>query len=148
MTKQHTITTITLWVNRFIILAMAALMFLLPTIIRWYCTVRVMSEPGSTAVAAAFYCCAIFIFAALFNMDRLLSSILKGEIFIRKNVKRLRRIQLCCGLVSLICIPASIAYAPLIFLVIIMAFLCLCIAVVSCVMDSAVAIREENDLTI
>jgi hypothetical protein len=30
----------------------------------------------------------------------------------------------------------------------IMAFLCLVISVVGCVLDAAVAIREENDLTI
>ena len=96
----------------------------------------------------AFYCCAVFVFAALWNMDRLLTAILAEKVFIRKNVTRIRRIQWCCGLVSLICIPATFAYLPLIFMVVIMAFLCLTVCVVTRVMDAAVAIREENDLTI
>ena len=70
------------------------------------------------------------------------------QVFIRDNVRRIRRIQWCCCAVSLICVPASLAYLPLIFLVIIMAFLSLTVSVVASVMDAAVAIREENDLTI
>ena len=37
---------------------------------------------------------------------------------------------------------------PLIFLAVIMGFLCLMVSVVAGVMDAAVSIREENDLTI
>jgi flagellar biosynthesis protein FliQ len=37
---------------------------------------------------------------------------------------------------------------PLIFLVAVMAFLCLIVGVVAEVMDAAVTIREENDLTV
>lgn len=148
MNKQKKIAAVTLWVNRFIILTVAVLIVSLPAIIRWYCQYRVLTEAEQTAITAAFYCCSVVIFTALWNMDRLLTAIVAGEVFIRKNVTRIRRIQWCCGTVSLICVPASIAYMPLVFLVVIMAFLCLCVGVVSCVMDAAVAIREENDLTI
>ena len=148
MTKQQKIATVTLWVNRVIIQAVILLLFTLPAIVRWYCSIRQLLWQEQLAIMAAFYLCSIAVFFALWNIDRLLSAILKEQVFIRDNVKRVRRIQCCCGLVSLICIPASIAYMPLIFLVIIMAFLCLCVGVVSCVLDAAVAIREENDLTI
>jgi hypothetical protein len=37
---------------------------------------------------------------------------------------------------------------PLIFMLIVMAFLCLVVSVVASVMDAAVTIREENDLTV
>ena len=148
MTNSQKITKITLWVNRLIALAVVVLLFTLHAIIDWYCNFRVLQQAEQTAITVAFYCCAAIIFWALWNMDRLLSSILKEQVFIRENVTRIRRIQLCCGLVSLICAPASFAYMPLIFLVVVMAFLCLAVGVVSCVMDAAVTIREENDLTI
>lgn len=148
MHKQHKIAAVTLWVNRLIALAVTVLLFSLPAIIDWYCNFRVLAQAEQTAITVAFYACALVIFTALWNMDRLLDAILKEQVFIRKNVTRIRRIQWCCGLVSLICIPASFAYLPLIFLVVIMAFLCLTVSVVTCVMDAAVAIREENDLTI
>lgn len=148
MTKQRRIAAVTLWVNRLIALAVGVLMFTLHLIIDWYCTLRQLLPQEQMAITVAFYCCAVVVFFALWNMDALLRAILRQEIFTRENVRRLRRIQVCCGLVSLICIPASFAYMPLIFMVAVMAFLCLCISVVSCVMDAAVALREENDLTI
>ena len=148
MNRSQKIASVTLWVNRIIALGVLVLLFTLGAIIDWYCNFRVLEQVEQTAITIAFYCCAVVIFWALWNMDRLLSAILRGEVFIRANVKRIRWIQLCCGLVSLICIPASFAYMPLIFLVIVMAFLCLAVGVVSCVMDAAVTIREENDLTI
>jgi heme exporter protein D len=40
------------------------------------------------------------------------------------------------------------AYLPLVFLAVIMAFLCLMISVVASVMDAAVTLQEENALTI
>lgn len=148
MQKQQNIAAVTMWVNRVIALVVVILIFTLPAIIDWYCTFRVLTQSEQAAITIAFYCCTVVIFAALWNMDRLLTSIQNNQVFIRRNVSRIRRIQWCCGIVSLICIPASFAYMPLIFLVIIMAFLCLAVSVVTCVMDAAVSIREENDLTI
>lgn len=149
MNAQRNMTAVTMWVNRLIALMMVALIFTIPSIVKWYCSIRCnMSQTEQTVVIAAFYCCTAIVFLALWNMDRLLCSILKQQVFIPQNVIRIRRIQWCCGVVSLICIPAACAYLPLIFLVVIMAFLCLTVSVVGCVMDAAVSIREENDLTI
>ena len=141
-------TLATLWVNRMIAMIVAALIFLLPAVVDWYCTFRELTPVERTAIIIAFYCCTVFIGAALWNIDRLLSEILKGQVFIRRNVRRIRAIGWCCGAVSLICLPASFAYMPLIFMLIVMAFLCLVVSVVAGVMDAAVTIREENDLTV
>ena len=81
-------------------------------------------------------------------MDRLLGAILQDQIFIRKNVSHIRTIRWCSAAISLVCLPASIFYMPLIFMVLIMAFLSLAITVLVRVMTAAVEIREENDLTI
>ena len=74
--------------------------------------------------------------------------ILAGEVFIRPNVRIIRRVCICCLAVCLICLPAAVFYPPLIFLCVIMAFLCPVVNVVRYVFDAAVTIREENDLTI
>ena len=148
MRKRNQSARITLWVNRLIAVVVAALVFLLPYVIEWYCQFRVLTPVEQTAITIAFYCCVVVIAVALWQIDRLLTAILRGEVFIRSNVKRIRAIQWCCGMVSLICVPASFAYMPLIFMVIVMAFLCLVVGVVASVMDAAVTIREENDLTI
>lgn len=139
---------ITLWVNRLVALTVGALLFLLPSILEWYREFRWLSDGEKIVVMVCFYLCAVVIAVALWNVDRLLTAILAGEVFIRKNVRRIRIITVCCGIVGLICIPATIAYMPLIFLAVIMGFLCLMVSVVAGVMDAAVSIREENDLTI
>ena len=148
MRKIKVSTVVTLWINRAVAVLMGALLFTLPSLLDWYAKYRILGERGRTALIASFYCCAVFVFVALWFLDGLLRSICKGDVFVRQNVRRIRSICLCCGLVSLICLPAALFYPPLIFLTVIMGFLCLVVSVVASVMDAAVTIREENDLTV
>ena len=138
----------TLWANRLIALVLAVLLFTLPSLLELYCQVRILDLEERVAIIIAFYCCAAITAFALWHMDGLLRNILKGQVFIRQNVTKIRVLQYCCGLVSLVCLPAAIYYHPLVFVVVIMAFLCLAVSVVTQVMRAAVTIREENDLTI
>lgn len=139
---------ITLWANRFVALLLAVLLFTMPLVLDWYCQYRVLTEVERVAIIAAFYCCAVVVAVALWNMEKMLVSIGNGDVFTLENVRRLRAVQWCCGGTGLICVPAAFCYYPLVFMVIIMGFLFLVISVVSQVMDAAVSIREENDLTI
>lgn len=148
MKRKNKSALVTLWVNRVIACLVAALLFLLPAVLDWYSSFRVLTPVERTAIIVAFYCCTVFIGAALWNIERLLTEILKEQVFTRQNVRRIRTIGGCCGAVSLICLPASFAYMPLIFMLVVMAFLCLVVSVVASVMDAAVTIREENDLTV
>ena len=146
-TKLNT-TRLTLWATRLVALAIAVMLFALPALLDWYSSVRTLSDLEKTVIAAAFYVCVFPIALALWQMDGLLRKLLEGAVFLKENVRRIRIIQWCCFAVSLICLPAALFYYPLIFLVVIMGFLSLVVAVVCRVMDEAVAIREENDLTI
>lgn len=139
---------ITLWVNRAVGLLVFALLFLLPSILAWYVGFRYLTSGERTLVTVCFYCCALAIGWALWNLDCLLRSILAGDVFIRKNVRALRQVQWCCAIVAVLCLVATFAYLPLVFLTVIMGFLFLTICVVCGVMDAAVTLREENDLTI
>ncbi len=139
---------IALWANRAVALVLAVLLFAMPALLEWYARLRQLPEAERVAISAAFYCCAVIIAPALWNLDRLLCRIRRGEVFTRENARSVRRIQWCCGGVGAVCLPAGLCYLPLIFLSIIMSFLCLVVSVVACMMDAAAAIREENDLTI
>ena len=138
----------TLWVNRVISAALFVLVFTMPSLLGWYGDIRPLDEKGTTAISAAFYCCVPVVFYALWCIDRLVGNILAGEVFVTHNVRFIRRIRWCCAGVSLICLPASFFYPPLIFLAVIMAFLALVVSVVKNVMAAAVEIPEENDLTV
>ena len=148
MDRTLTMTRLTLWVNRMIALIVAVLLPCLPLLLNWYSNFRTLTQAEYTAILVAFYCCAVVIAVALWNLDKLLRNILKEEVFTRENVSRIRRVRWCCAGISLITLPAAFISLPLFFLVIIMAFLSLVVCVVVRVMDAAVIIREENDLTI
>ncbi len=148
MKKVNTSALVTLWINRAVAVLIGILLFTLPMLLDWYAKFRELTPQGEKVLCLSFYCCAVVIGVALWFMDALLRSILRGEVFVRENVLRIRRIRLCCGMVALICLPTALSYPPLIFLAIIMGFLCLVVSVVANVMAAAVAIREENDLTI
>ena len=145
---KNPIASIALWVNRGLAGIVVGLIFFLSAILDWYCNFRMLTEGDKTIITTCFYGCVVIICFALWNVDRLLTGLLAGQVFTRPNARRIRRIMWCCGGVSLLCLVATFAYMPLVFLVIIMAFLCLMVSVVAGVMDAAVAIREENDLTV
>ena len=85
---------------------------------------------------------------ALWHMDRLLTNILGGQLFVLENVRRIRAVRWCCLEVSLVCVAAAFGFYALIFIGLIMAFLCLTVTVVGQVMKAGVELREENDLTV
>lgn len=140
--------SVTLWVERCVMAVLVALLFLLPSILDWYTGFRFLTQEERLWITVSFYCCVAVIGWALWNLDGLLRRIRKGEVFVRSNVTAIRHIQWCCALVCLITLVTCLAYLPLVFLVVIMGFLCLVVNVVGHVMDAAVTIREENDLTI
>ena len=148
MNSSNVSAKITLWVNRLLAVVLVVRVFMMPAILSWYRQFRYLTDGESIAIIIAYYCCFLVIETALWNVDRLLANILSGQVFVWSNVKRIRRVQWCCSGVSMICIPAAFAYIPLIFVVLIMAFLALTVSVVASVMEAAVRIREENDLTI
>ena len=140
--------TITLWCSRLLMVILAVLLFLMPRLACWYQEFRDLCPHRAEVILIAFYCCAPAVFYALWCFDRLTSNILKNAVFIDNNVCFVRRIRWCCAIVSLICLPASFFYPPLIFMVLTLAFLALAVSVVKNVLAAAVELREENDLTI
>ena len=139
---------LTIWAGRFVAAVVFALLFLLPTVLRWYSCYRVLTQLEYDAISIAFYLCAVAVGIALWNMDSLLRSIAAAQVFTHENVRKIRIIRWCCFAVAMICVPAAFCYYPLVFMVLVMGFLSLAVTVVVRVMDAAVAIREENDLTV
>ena len=139
---------ITLYAGRFLGAVVVGLCFFLRDLLSWYHSFRALSWQAAAAILGGYYLCVPMILGALFFMDRLLLSILRGGVFLERNVGFLRRICLCCAGVSAVSLVCGIFYQPLLFLFAIMAFLSLSVSVVENVMAAAVAIREENDLTV
>ena len=148
MENKNRSASLTLWANRALMVIIAVLACSMPRLLRWYNQFRPLEKPTNLALLVAFYLCVPVTLFALYHLEKLLLHILAGEVFIRPNVRIIRRVCICCMLVSLICQPPAFLYPPLSFLCVILAFLCPVVNVVRYVFDAAVTIREENDLTI
>ena len=146
--KNNTSSLVTLWVNRAIAVIVILLCILLKDLLVWYRDLRQLPWQVCAAIMAGFYLCVPAVLYALWSVEALLRNVLKTQIFILGNVRRIRRIRWCCAWVSVVCLGAAVLYPPLLFLAVIMAFLALVVSVVKNVMAAAVEIREENDLTI
>lgn len=101
-----------------------------------------------TLFVVTFYPCAVLGYAALYNLIRLLFNIRQEQIFIHRNVAYLRRISWCCFGVATITLASCVFYVPYLMVGVAAGFAGLMLRVVKNVMQSAVEIREENELTI
>ncbi len=148
--KTQKLAKLTLWANRAVMAVVAALIFTLPTLLRWYADLLGYYPPREelTGIWIAYILCACVIGIALFCTDKLMRNILAGRVFVRENVRQVRIIQYCCGIVSAVCLVAVVFALPMILFAAIMGFLSLVVSVLAQVLDAAVALQEENDLTI
>ena len=120
----------------------------------WFGFFRDWSEDSAamqdmlTLFNACFYPCAVFAYVTLYSLIKLLFNIRKDEIFIMPNVRYLRRISWCCFAVALITLIGGLFYIPFLFVAVAAAFVGLMLRVVKNVMENAVEIKAENELTI
>ena len=148
--KTQKLAKLTLWANRAVMAVVAVLIFALPTLLRWYADLLGYYPPKSdlTGIWIAYILCACVIGIALFSTDRLLRNILAGRVFVRENVRQVRIVQHCCGIVATVCVCATFFALPMLLFAAIMGFLSLVVCVLAQVLDAAVVLQEESDLTI
>lgn len=149
--KTQNLARYTIWVNRAVMAVVAALMLALPSLLRWYCSLLndyVMPQRDLTGIWVSYIPCALVILYALWNVEKIMDNLLAQKVFIRENVCRVRRIQYSCGIVAVVCVVDVLFALPMLVLAAIMGFLCLVVSVMANVLAAAVALQEENDLTI
>ena len=120
----------------------------------WLCLYRGFTEESGVLLyqqklfAGCFYPSAVFAYVTLYSLIRLLLNIKNDAIFISPNVRYLRRISWCCFAVALLTLAAGVFYIPYSFLSVAAGFVGLMLRVVKDVMENAVQLKEENELTI
>ncbi len=140
---------VTLYFTRALGLLAILLLFCLPVLLKQYhLHFRPLPQALRTAILAGFYPSCAAVLPALWHMDQLLRNILQQQLFIMENVRHIRFVRWCCLAVSIICCIAAIGSPALLLLSLIMAFLFLVVTVVGQIVKAAVAIQEENDLTV
>ena len=140
----------------FVFLAvLTAGIFLCPWAVKlWFTSYRGWNGEGFavqkmlTLFIWCYYPCAPFAYLTLYSLLKLLFNIKKEDVFITQNVTCLRRISWCCFAVAIITFVGGFFYIPFLFVSVAASFVGLMLRVVKNVMQSAVEIKSENELTI
>lgn len=119
-----------------------------PYLVKSYVSYAAKNPEIIGPLLATIYACSVPGLGALFCLDRLLANIKKKEVFIEKNVKYLRVISWCSFAVSAILLVSGFYYLLFLLIAIAAAFFGLILRVVKNVIEQAVAIKNDNDLTI
>ena len=128
--------------------AAVGLAIAMPWLTGWYVKYRHMRESGRIAILVAFYGCLPFVLTALICMLRLLRNIRNERAFSQVNSRLMAVLSWCCAAVAAVTLGAFRWYPPLIFITLSMAFLFLIVRVVRNCFIAAIALKEENALTI
>lgn len=147
--------TLSLVICVIITVCMFGLLFFAPQLVKlWFTEYRgwdnntFQIKEIITVFCFLFYPSAAFGFTALYNLMRLLINIGSDNTFTDKNVKYLRRISWCCIAVSLMALVSGVFYIPFLFIFVAAGFVGIMLRIVKNVMQSAVELQQENDLTI
>ena len=99
-------------------------------------------------IILSYWLCVPFALAAALFTALMLISLIKGRVFTRRNVLYIRLVSWCCFAAAALMIPAVVA-APVLALVCGAAlFIGTVMLAVKSAFEYAVALREENDLTV
>ena len=145
---QNKAVKLSLLATALFMLAAAVLIILAPRLIRWYANYRQIPKAGRIAITAAFYGSVVPAIAALCCLWRLLGNIRRERPFLQENSRLMAVISWCCVLVALATGIAARWYLPLLFVTVSMAFIFLIVRVVRNCFIAAIAIKDENSLTI
>lgn len=120
-----------------------------PWFVDWFIAFsRADLAPHRNLLLAALYTTALPAFAVLWQLHGLLRFIRRGQVFVARNVARLRAISWLCILIGLICCAASLFYVMFIIVAALAAFMGLLVRVIKNVFEQAVLLQTEVDYTI
>ena len=152
MIKRNVSAAVSLGVCIVSSLALAALIFKMPSFFSWFYSAFNGETQSAKAViktvVTAFYICVPFAAAALFMMIKILINILNDRVFVFANVVLFRFLSWCCYAVLIITFIFGLRYIPLFVIAFAMGVAGTLLRVIKNIMQAAVELREENELTI
>ncbi len=155
MNKIKTSIKISIGVCFLLSAVLAILIFFGPKIFELYMVLyRGFSATGEALIMLkkvfgyCFYPCAFFAVIILYSLIKLLFNIKNSTVFVEKNVKYLKTVSYCLLFIGIITFGGGFFYMPFMFVSAAGLFTGLLLRVLKNVLQSAVKLREENDLTI
>ena len=146
-----------IWIARILavlfLLAFAALMLILPSVIRNFCSVPDLvgnhnSEEAYRFVVVCAYLAVLGGMAAMVILLRLLSLVEAGRVFGKPSLTAILAIAICCLAEVIIFLCISYYFQVAVAVALAIGVLALCLLVVRSVIAEAARIKAENDLTV
>ena len=129
------------------LLTAAGALFVVPAIARWYEALSGCG-PAGTVLRASLYFSILTGIAALCILLKMLSNLAKQKMFVEENVRCLRLISWCCFLIAAVWLFLG-AFRRIAFCVgFVSVFAGLIVRVMKNLLETATAMREEQDYTI
>ncbi len=110
--------------------------------------VRGFSEANIRRMMVTCYVSALPAGTVLWKMWKVLGRIKTGEVFLEENAKDLRLVSWACGAETLICLVSCLYYRPFVLVAVAAAFMMLIVRIVKNIIQQAVSMKSELDLTI
>ncbi|MCR5616756.1 MAG: DUF2975 domain-containing protein [Clostridiales bacterium] len=104
--------------------------------------------PAFVLFVIDFYICICFAIVILVGVWLLLRNLEAGEVFVRKNTKLLNLITLGCVGIAIFCFIGGLVSLSTVLIGAVGLFMALIVQCVKVLMDKAIDLREELDLTI
>lgn len=119
-----------------------------PALLRWYIGATHRPESMLLPILLTFYCATPLAVGTIVCLFGLLRSICKKQVFVSPNVRRLRLISWFVLIAAFLFLAAGFFYFPFFILAVCAAFVALIVRVVKNCFETAVLLKDENDLTI
>lgn len=155
MIKRKTSAIISLVICALCAVALVVMACTFPAFVNWFYTDIHGLAPGASDLQTirgllipAFYICAPIAAAALYMLIAFLLNIIRERVFIKQNVMYLRLISWCCYAVAVVTFIPGVKYLPLLIISTAMVTVGTLLRVMKNMTQTAVELREENDLTI
>lgn len=123
-------------------------LFIMPWAAKYYESISVVGDKIAVPLMVTFYLCAVCGYIILAVLLKLIHNIAKSRIFVQENVKYLWILSNLCFLISLITLYLASQRILAFVLTFAAAFFGLILRVIKNCFNEAVAMREENDLTV
>lgn len=108
-----------------------------------------LEKPGQIAAfALCTYACSVPGYLLLWDMNRLLKNLQQQKVFIPENVSFLRTVSYCCFAASAVCFGCAVKIPALLSVTVAAGFVGLIVRIVKNVIQQAIRMKDELDLTV
>ncbi len=124
MRKEKTLKAV-LFITDIFFISLIVLSVFLPNLVTWYVEIKGRSESLATIIFVTCYPCAPFAGIILWSLRKLIKEALEEKFFEKRSIELIKRISICCIMVSVITLISGLFYLPFLIVGLTFAFLSL-----------------------